>query len=457
MLWTLSSAVCVAALRSARGVLAANPLLALLAAVAAAAVPVAAVLGGRRLAPDFRLQVADVGFARGIALGLGATAVAAGVAAALLAPAAEATARQLEAAPVSRVRLVVAATVVPTVIVAAFLAVPALLFAGTLAGAAGPATALTLPAVGALGAAVAEGARVVVRAEPRGAVIVAAAAAVWLLTGVAAGHGVELGPTGLLVPALQGEDRIAATSALALVAATGTALWVIACVFRRPSRSPSARIRAILPVPRHAFAAVVSVTAKRLGRHGGLRAHAAATVILPTAAAVALRLGVGVGGVPLVGFCVALGLTAAAIVPSAALGLAEDARWLTAACPQRRPLIAGAVALAGVACAGLLVVADAVAVAPVARADVHAYLQLEAAVAFVLGCSATGAALVPWRPDRVVQQLAAYGAIVGVAIATWLALGRLATVAPLADDAFGLIAGNATLLAGVAVAAWGSR
>ncbi|HEV8687312.1 MAG TPA: hypothetical protein VGQ84_08545 [Gaiellaceae bacterium] len=457
MLWTLSRAVCLAAARSARSVLAANPLLAVLAAVAAAGMPVAAVLGGRRLASEFRTEVADVGFARGFALGLAATALAAGVAAALLAPAADATARQLEAAPVSRLRLVLAATVVPTAIGAAFLAVPALLFAATLAGAAGPATALALPAVAALGAAGAEGVRLVGRTEPRGAAIVAAAGAVWLFAGLAADHGLELGPTGLLVPALQGRHQAAATCALAAVAAIGTALWVAACSFRRPSRTRSFRTRAVLPVPRHAFAAVASVTAKRVGRHGGLRAHGAATVALPTAAAVGLRLGLGVGGVPLVGFCVALGMTAAAIVPSAALGLADDARWLFATSPQRRPVIKGGVALAGVACAATLIVADAVAIAPVARADLHAYLQLEGAVAFVLGCSAAAAALVPWRPDRVVQQLAAYGAIVGVVIAAWLVIGRLATVAPLSDDAFGLLAGNATLLAGAAVAAWGSR
>jgi hypothetical protein len=443
--------------RSARSVLVANPLLALLAAALAAVVPVAAVLGGRRLAGDFRLEAADVVFARGFALGLGATAVAAGVATALLAPAADATARQLEAAPVSRLRLVLGATVVPTTIVAAFLAVPALLFAATLGGAAGPALALALPAVGALGAAGAEGARLVGRAERWGAPIVAAAVAVWLCTGVVADHGLELGPTGLLVVALQGEHQIVATCTLSAVAAMGSALWVAACVLRRPSRTRSFRLRAVLPVPRHAFAAVVSVTAKRLGRHGGLRAHGAATVALPTAAAVGLRLGLGVGGVPLVGFCVALGLTAAAIVPSAALGLADDARWLTASSPQHRALVKGAVALAGVACAAALVVADAVAIAPFARANLHAYLQLEAAVAFVLGSGAAAAALVPWRPDRVVQQLAAYGAIVGVAIAAWLVLGRLGELAPLPEDVFGLIAGNATLLAGVAVAAWGSR
>lgn len=457
MLWTLSRAVCIAALRSARGVLAANPLLALLAAVAAAGVPVAAVLGGRRLAAGFRAEMVDVAFARGIALGLGATSVAAGVAAALLAPAADATARQLEAAPVSRLRLVLAATVVPTAIVTAFLAVPALLFAATLGGAAGPALALALPACCALGAASAEGARIVGRGEPRGSAIVAAVVALWLFTGLAAGQGVELGPTGVLVPALQGRHRIAATCVLALVAAIGTALWLTACVWRRPSRARSFRLRAVLPVPRHAFAAVVSVTAKRLGRHGGLRAHSAATLALPTAAAVALRLGLGVGGVPLVAFSVALGATAAAIVPSAALGLTDDARWLMGTAPQRRPVVKGAVALAGVVCAATLVAADALAIAPVARADVHAYLQLEGGVAFVLGCSAAAAALVPWRPDRVVQQLAAYGAIVGVALAAWLVLGRLATVSRLPEDAFGLVAGNATLVAGVAVAAWGSR
>jgi hypothetical protein len=244
---------------------------------------------------------------------------------------------------------------------------------------------------------------------------------------------------------------------LAGITLAGFALWVTACTARRPERSRSVRTRSVLRVPRRPFAAVAIVTAKRLGRHRGLRAHQVAAVVLPVSAAVTLRFAAGVGGAPIVAFCVGLGLTAAAIVPAAALGLAADARWLTATAPQPRALGAGAAACAGVVCAAALVVADAAAVAPFARADAHAYVQLEATVAFVLGCGAGAAALVPWRPDRVVQQLAAYGAMFVVAVAAWLVLGRVATIAPVSDDVFGVLAGNGLLVAGLAAAAWGSR
>lgn len=452
MLWKLSRAVCVAGVRSARNVLAVNPLLALLAGAALLGAPTAAVVGGRHLADTFRDALRDPGFAHGLALSIAATALAAGVAIALLAPAPEATARQLEAAPVGRLRLVLAATVVPTVLAAAAFALPALLFAVALAGAAAPALVLVLPAAGALGAAVAEASRLALAGDPRGLALAAAAAALWAVAGLAAGGGAELGPA-----AAVGIGGAGAPFVLAGVALTGFALWLFACVARRPARARSEQTRSILPVLRAPFAAVAVVTAKRLGRHPGLRAHNLATVALPIAATVTLRVGLGVGGAALVAFCVGLGLTAAAIVPAAALGLATDARWLTATAPQSRALVAGAVAVAGVFCAAALVAADAAAIAPVARADAHTYVQLEATVAFVLGCGAGAAALVVWRPDRVFQQLAAYGAMFGVAVAVWLVLGRVSAVAPLSDDVFGVLAGNATLVAGLAAAAWGSR
>jgi hypothetical protein len=452
VLWTLSRAVCVAGVRGARNVLAANPLLALLAGAALLGAPTAAVVGGRHLADSFRAALGDPGFARGLALGIAATALAAGVAIALLAPAPDATARQLEAAPVRRLRLVLAATVVPTLLPAAAFALPALLFVVALAGAAAPALVLVLPAAGALGAAVAEASRLGLAGDLRGIALAATAAALWPVAGLVAGGRPELGPAAVI-----GIGGTAELVVLAGVALAGSAFWLAASVARRPAGARQAQTRSILPVSRSPFAAVAVVTAKRLGRHPGLRAHNVATVVLPIAAAVTLRIGLGVGGAALVAFCVGLGLTAAAIVPAAALGLATDARWLTATAPQPRALVGGAVAFAGVSFAAALVAADASAIAPVARADAHTYVQLEATVAFVLGCGAGAAALVAWRPDRIVQQLAAYGAMFGVAVSAWLVLGRVAVLAPLSDDVFGVLAGNATLVAGLTAAAWGSR
>jgi hypothetical protein len=451
--WTLSRAVCIAGVRSARNVLAANPVLALLAGAALVGAPASALVGGRRLAAGFREALVDPAFARGLGFGIAATAVTTGVVIALLAPAADSTARQLEAAPVDRLRLVLAATIVPTALASAVFAAPALLFVCFLAGAAAPTLVLVLTAAGVLGAAGAEGVRLALADAGRGVSIAAAAVALWLLAGLALGGGVALGPAGAVVR----NHGLAAPFVLGCVAVIGFALWAAACAARRPDRVRSVRTRSFLRVPRRPFAAVAIVTAKRLGRHSGLRAHEVATVALPTAAAITLRFALGVGGAPLVAFCVSLGLTAAAIVPAAAVGLAADARWLTATAPQTRVLSAAAAACAGVACAAALVAADAAAVAPVARADAYAYAQLEAAAAFVLGCAAGAAALVPWKPGRVVQQIAAYGAMLGVAIVVWLVLGRVAAVAPVSDDVFGVIAGNATLVAGLGAAAWGSR
>jgi hypothetical protein len=104
----------------------------------------------------------------------------------------------------------------------------------------------------------------------------------------------------------------------------------------------------------------------------------------------------------------------------------------------------------------VLLVALCVLSAPVARGDPGTLLQLESAAAFVLGCGAIAGALVPWRADRVLQQLAAYGALLAVVLVLWLAIGRAGREL-LSADVLAVVAGNLVAVAGVLAAAASAR
>jgi hypothetical protein len=180
--------------------------------------------------------------------------------------------------------------------------------------------------------------------------------------------------------------------------------------------------------------------------------QAAAAVVLPVAVAVSLGATLDVGGAPVLAFAVGLSITAAALLPAAAFGLGRDARWLFDAAPRPTPVLAGAVALAGVGAALAVVAAAALSTVPFARGDLSTYLELEGVAAFVLGCAAFGGAAVPWRADRLLQQLASYGSLIAVVVCGWLAAGRLEGALGLDGTTFTLVAGNLVLALGVAAA-----
>jgi hypothetical protein len=196
----------------------------------------------------------------------------------------------------------------------------------------------------------------------------------------------------------------------------------------------------------------VATTLKRIGRRSELRAHVVATLVLSVAAAYAFAVALDVRGEALLGFAAALALTAVAVLPSVALGLHRQQCWLMRSAPQGRARSAAAACAGGMLGGAALVVAVATMIAPVARGDPGAVLQIESAAAFVLGCGAIAGALVPWRADRVLQQLAAFGALFGVVLVLWLAAGRLEARLDLSADTFAIVAGNLVAAAGLLAA-----
>jgi hypothetical protein len=238
---------------------------------------------------------------------------------------------------------------------------------------------------------------------------------------------------------------------LGALALGGMALWLVGCALQPTTRERRRNVRA-MNLPARAVPAVAVATARRVVRHRQLGVQATAAVLVPVTVAAALGATLDVGGGPLLAFAVGLSISAAALLPAAAVGLGGDGSWFFDTSPRSARVVAGAVALGGVGAALTVVAAAALVAAPFARGEPTAYLELEGAAAFVLGCAAVGGAAVPWRADRLLQQLASYGSVIAVVVCGWLAVGRLESAAGLEGTAFTVAAGNLALVLGVAVA-----
>ena len=448
MRWTLFSSAWRCAWRRVRPALVENPLLALVAAAACVGVPVGAAVAGVRLDARYAELARDDVVLRSLALGLGATALVAGAAVALLAPGLAQRGRALEAAPISRAPAAWSLTVAPACAGGAVLLTPLLLFATAMAGADGIVLAAATATAVVTGAAFGEALRLCGRLEPWGLAVLGSAVALWVLGGAAFGAGVHAGPAG----AAAGERTpLLALPLLGALALGGSGVWLAGCAVRSTTRSGRRDVRGTR-LPRRAVPALAVATARRVVRHRELRVQAAAAAVLPVVVAAGLGAALDVGGQALLAFAVGLSVTAAALLPAAALGLGRDARWLVDGAPRSARVLAGAVALGGVGASLAVVAAAALLAAPFARGDPSAYLELEGAAAFVLGCSAFGGAVVPWLADRLLQQLASYGSVIAVVIGAWLAVGRLEGAAGFEGTAFTLVAGNLVLALGVAAA-----
>jgi hypothetical protein len=445
---TLFRVVWTSGWRKVRPALAANPLLAVLGLAAAAAAPGTAAWAGARLSTPFAEATAQPGFLRALALGAGVTAVVAGISVALLAPGPSALGPQLAAVPRSRATLATGTVIAPVCAAGAVLALLLACFAVPLAGGTGVALVLLAASCASLGAALGEGARLMTAGQAEGLAALAAAGGAWTAAGLAGGGGAYLGPAGAVGPWW-------GVAALAALTVAGIALWTAASGVPRRERA-STRDARVRWLPARAGPAVALATARRVLRHPELRLHGVTAVVLPVAAAIAARLTFGVGGASATVFCIAVTLTAAALYPPAALGLARGAGWLLDAAPRRRSAVAAATVTGGVAAAAGLLVATAILAVPLGRPEASIYLELEGASAFVLGCAALAGALVPWHPERVLNQLASYAAVLAIVVAAWLVVGRLEHLAP-GETAFGLVAGNAVLMLGIGSAAVVSR
>ena len=448
MRWTLFSSAWRCAWRRLRPALEQNPLLAFAAAASCAGVPVAAVVAGIRFDARYAELARDDAVLRSLALGIGATGLVAGAAVALLAPGLAQLGGALEAAPISRVAAAWSLTIAPACVGGVVLVAPLLLFATAMAGVDGIVLAAATATAVLTGAALGEGLRLGGRLEPSGLAVLGAAAGLWAIGGAALGADWYVGPAGAVAGA---RPPLLCLTLLGAFALGAVALWLAGCAVQATTRDRRRDVHAT-NLPGQAVPAVAVATARRVVRHRELRVQAAAAVLLPVAVAASLGATLDVGGGPLLAFAVGLSVTAAALLPAAAVGLGGDGGWLFDTAPRPARILAAAIALGGV-CVSLAVVAAAALFAlPFARGDPTAYLELEGAAAFVLGSAAFGGAVVPWRADRLLQQLASYGSVIAVVVCVWLAVGRLEGAAGLDGTAFTLVAGNLVLALGVAAA-----
>jgi hypothetical protein len=155
-------------------------------------------------------------------------------------------------------------------------------------------------------------------------------------------------------------------------------------------------------------------------------------------------------------FAVSVALLGAAAIPLIAAGLRRDASWLLRAAPVSQSGLAAADAVAAILVGFMLVVAALSVTAPLGRLGVGSLLMLEATVALVLGAAAASGAVVPWRNDRVLEQIGSYTLLAVVAGTLTLALSRAAAAAPafgLSPAMFATLAAHIVLVGGVGLAA----
>jgi len=448
MRWTLFSSAWRCAWRRLRPALEQNPLLALAAGASCAGIPVAAVVAGLRLDARYAEFARDDGMLRSLALGIGPTALVGGAAIALLAPGLAQLGRALEAAPISRGAAAWSLTIAPACAGGALLLAPLYLFAAAMAGIDGVVLATATATAAVTGAALGEGLRLCGRFRPIGLTVLGSAAGLWTIGGAAFGAGWYAGPAGATVGVHSPPLSLMLLGALVL---GGVTLWLAGSAAQTATYERRRDVRG-MNLPGLALPAVAVATARRLVRHRQLRVQAGAAVLVPVAVAAALGATLDVGGGPLLAFAVGLSITAAALLPAAAVGLGGDGSWFFDTSPRSALVVAGAVALGGVGTSLAVVAAAALFVAPFARGEPSAYLELEGVAAFVLGCAAFAGSAVPWRADRLLQQLASYGSVIAVVVCGWVAVGRLEGGAGLDGTAFTLIVGNLVLALGVAAA-----
>lgn len=455
MRWTLCRAACVTAWRPVRRALRANPLVAAILVAAGAALPVLAFAAGSSASPAFDAAAEDAALARAFAVAGVVAAVTIGVALAALAPTRASLGPQVAAAPVSAATLFVGLTLLPVALAALPLLALACAFAlpatATVGGWAAAAVVSATASSVALGAAGAAAAAAAARRSVTGAVALLGTAGVWLAVGAGSGRPL-LGPASGLAAAL-GEPGPSTAVLLAAATSAALALWCLTAVARPAERQSSGTVRVAISVPRGPTLAVSVTTVARLVRNAQLRRHAATGLTLALLAAIAARVRAP-GAAPVAAASVAL-LTAAA-VPLVAAGLRRDAAWLFRAAPLSSARAAAAGAAAGVAAAYGLVAMVLAATAPFGRLGVGSLLVLEATAALVFGAAAASGALLPWRADGVLAQLASYGLLATLTGALTFALGRAAEAAPavgLTATQLAALAAHLVLVGGIAAAA----
>jgi hypothetical protein len=453
----MSSTLCRTALlccaRRLRAAVLANPLIGAVGIVAAITSPLLAVVAGRSFGGVVVAARADDALAFALALAFGIAAMTGGTALAALAPTRELLGAQLGPAPVPERDVFVGLLLLP----ASLALLPAMLVAfafGTSAD--GPrfaAIVLVSGLAGALyGAAAAETAVGVMRRSRVALASGAALVCTWLLVGYSADE-ISLGPIAPFSAALRGELGLSA--AQVFVGAVALALWGLTAIGRPPPPQRRAAVRltaSIPPRPTHASASAMAV---RVLRNAHVQRHVATAVAFAVGGAAAMRIALGAGDLAAF-FAGSVALVAASVLPLVGAALRRDARWLARPAPVSRRFLAAADAF-GAVFAGALVVAVVLAFAlPLGRFDAGAYLLLATTAATVLGAAAATAAVLPWHPTNVIEQLASYVLLTVVAAVLAAALGRAAGTAAafgLSDAASATFVSVLVLAGGIGVAA----
>jgi hypothetical protein len=124
-------------------------------------------------------------------------------------------------------------------------------------------------------------------------------------------------------------------------------------------------------------------------------------------------------------------------------------------CPLRPAVLARVGAVAGATAAAATIAFVIAVAAPVALLEPAAWPLAETSAAVVIGAGVVGGSLVPWLPERAVEQVASYVVVGGLAALGSYALsagaGPAAAVG-IPEALFALVAANAALVACVAVA-----
>jgi hypothetical protein len=361
---------------------AASPLVLALACAAFAGLPAVALWAGRRAAPS--LRTADPKL---VLLSAALTAALAGAAVTLLAGGAAALGRQLEAAPVPRLVALAGLILFPASLALAVVGPAAILFAAPVEGWRTPVACARLLGFAALGGAGAEALVAVARRSARG------------------------------LPVAAGVGLLAAAGAPLLLTPAALLLWAVAAA-TRPAEPP--RRGDVVVLAR----GVVLSAAARYARRPDLRRQAGAACSLALAGAIAVRLADARGAAALFGGFTAV--VGAAVVPLAAPGIDRDAEWLWRVVPASRSLLAIAFAAAAFALGTAVALAGAAGAFASAPVPVLRLLPLAAVLALVLASALLAGAAVPWRAERLGEQLGAYAAFGVFAGALWFALAHVA-------------------------------
>lgn len=423
-------------------------------------VPGAAYVLGAWLAPRFAQLAAVEEAAVALAATLSLVGVTAGLGIGALAPGAAFLGSQLQAAPLGRGRVFLELTLAPfsAVAVAAGALASAFLVPltrPTAAGAAGAAVVLAaVLASVATGAAAASALRALARRQPLAVAAAAPAVLAWAAGTAVAGHGPLAGPAGLAADALTGRRQVPEALAALLAAGVAAALSWAAVSVRAAPEAPAGAVRAVVPLGGRTAIAVLLCSCKRLFRRRELRLHVASVLLLAGGGALAVEHALGLPPVSALVLAALVGLLGAALLPLASGGIEREAEWLWRVAPRRRGSLAAASA-AGALALGAVVVAAAVTPALVlAGPSANLVLGLLAAAGVVLGAATLAAAVVPWRRDRLPDQLVSYVAFGVAAAGAWLAAGRAARALEAAGAAPRAAAGVAiAFVLGLALAA----